>query len=329
MPLVNLGRAIGASFFLIGLTACAAESPNSENTSVDRARIEGFVTTRDGVDLYYVEQGAGPEVLVAPVALYLAPHLLEPLSENRRVIMYDTRHRGRSGAGDLANVSLDRQVTDLEDLRAALDIEEMAVLGWSGLGMEMAVYAMRYPDRVTRLIQMSPVPPAASMMAEFGDARSGLVDQVALDALDARNEAGEFEGRQEEYCRLRNALTDPSNFVDRALAREVPDVCIYENEWPENLWPFFGALLPSFGDYDWRDDIASLETPRLIIHGREDGIPVEGGRAWAAGYENARMVELSPAGHFPYIEQRDATLSAIETFLAGDWPANAAALPAQ
>lgn len=329
MSLASLIRVSSACALWLSLAACAPDNTPTENASASGARSEGFVTARDGVELYYVEQGAGPDVLVAPAALYLAPHLLEPLSENRRVIMYDTRHRGRSGAGDLENVSLDRQVTDLEDLRAALGLEEMAVLGWSGLGMEMAVYAIRYPERVTRLIQMSPVPPAASMMAEFGDARSGRVDQVALDALDARNEAGEFDGRQEEYCRLRNALTDPSNFVDRTLAREAPDVCVFENEWPENLWPFFGALLGSFGDYDWRDDIAKLEIPRLIIHGREDGIPVEGGRAWAAGYENARIVELSPAGHFPYIEQRDATLSAIETFLDGEWPATAEALPAQ
>ena len=286
-------------------------------------RTDGYVTTDDGVRLYYVSKGAGPDVLVAPVGFYLAPHLLEPLSASRRVIFYDPRNRGASDAADLASVSLDRQVEDLEALRRELGIERMALLGWSGLGMEMAVYTLRYPERVTRLVQMSAVPPAASIMRELGDARAGQEDRAALDALDARSDAGEFDEAPAEYCRLRNALTNPTNFVDPALAGHVPDVCVHENEWPKNLWPYFGALLPSFGDYDWRDALHDLDVPRLVIHGREDGIPLAGAEAWAAGYENARLVVLSPAGHFPHVEQREATLAAINTFLDGEWPANA------
>ncbi|MEX0644947.1 MAG: hypothetical protein WD076_06535, partial [Parvularculaceae bacterium] len=98
--------------------------------------------------------------------------------------------------------------------------------------------------------------------------------------------------------------------------------------WPKNLWPYFGALLPSFGDYDWRDDIEALDIPRLVIHGREDGIPLAGGEAWAAGYPSARLLVLSPSGHFPYIEQKSSVLDAIEIFLGGEWPKDAEALPA-
>jgi pimeloyl-ACP methyl ester carboxylesterase len=60
-----------------------------------------------------------------------------------------------------------------------------------------------------------------------------------------------------------------------------------------------------------------------VIHGREDGIPLAGARAWAAGYEQARLMIVSPAGHFPFIEQRDLVLGAIDEFLAGRWPAAA------
>lgn len=307
---------------LLALIAAAAVAGNPERT-------EDYITTDDGVRLHYVTRGTGPDVLVAPVGFYLAPHLLESLSENRRVIFYDPRNRGASEAADLSTVSLDRQVADLEALRKELGIEKMALLGWSGLGMEMAVFTMRYPERVTRLIQMSAVPPAASIMREMGDARAELEDRDALEALDARGDAGEFDDDPAEYCRLRNALTDPTNFVDPVLAKHVPDVCVYENEWPKNLWPYFGALLPSFGDYDWRDELHDLEVPRLVIHGREDGIPLAGAEAWAAGYENARLLVLSPAGHFPHLEQRQVTVAAINTFLDGEWPEGAVRVPAQ
>lgn len=308
---------------LILLCGCTAQAPDASETTR-----EGYVTTDDGVRLYYIEKGRGPQTLVAPMALYLAPHLLDPLADGRRVIFYDPRNRGRSESADLSTVSLDRQVQDLENLRAELGIERMALLGWSGLGMEMAVYTLRHPQRVSRLIQMSAVPPAASIMRAAGDTRNERMDVAAVNALDARGDAGEFADAPDAYCRLRNALTDPANFVDAKLAARMPDVCAHENEWPVNLWPYFGALLGSFGDYDWRDALSGLEVPRLIIHGREDGIPLAGAHAWAAGYDAARLLVLSPAGHVPFIEQPARTIEAIDAFLDGRWPAGAVAVPA-
>lgn len=304
------------------LAASSADRATAETAPAERR--EGFVTAADGVKIYYVEKGSGKDVLVVPVALYLED-LLAPLAEDRRVIFYDPRHRGRSGAGDLENATLDRQIADLETLRAELGLEKMMLLGWSGLGMEMAAYAIRHPDRVTRLVQIGAVPPAASIMREAGgDARASRVDRAAVEALDARAEAGAFEGAaQEEYCRERNRLTLPASFADPAFVDQVPDVCVHENEWPENLWPFFGAYLPSFGEYDWRDELNDLDIPRLVIHGKEDGIPVAGAYAWAAGYPDARLIVVSPAGHFPFIEKRDEVMSAVETFLDGAWPETA------
>ena len=290
-------------------------------------RNDGVVTVDDGTKLYYVEKGNGHDVLVAPVALYLEPYLLDDLAVERRVIFYDPRNRGRSDYADLATVSLDRQVADLEALRKALHIERMALLGWSGLGMEMAAYTLRHPERVTRLIQLSPVPPAASIMNASGDTRDEKVDQEALEALDAQAGSGVFDTVPQTYCRLRNALTNPANFVNPALSSRLPDVCLYSNEWPAKLWPYFGALLGSFGDYDWRPGLASLDVPRLVIHGREDGVPLAGAIAWAAGYDNARLMVLSPSGHFPFIEQHTATVAAIRTFLDGDWPEGAERVP--
>jgi pimeloyl-ACP methyl ester carboxylesterase len=68
------------------------------------------------------------------------------------------------------------------------------------------------------------------------------------------------------------------------------------------------------------EEIGELDIPRLVVHGREDGIPVEGGRAWAAGFPTARFLELSPAGHFPFLEQPAAFFPAVDRFLDGHWP---------
>ncbi|NIR42913.1 MAG: hypothetical protein GWN99_03390, partial [Gemmatimonadetes bacterium] len=46
---------------------------------------------------------------------------------------------------------------------------------------------------------------------------------------------------------------------------EVPDVCFYPNEWPINLARYLEKLLASYGDYDWRPHLSSVEAPRLVI----------------------------------------------------------------
>ena len=314
-----LRAAVVCFFGCIFACAQSVDSPISTRT-------DGFVTTDDGVRLYYVEEGSGPDVLLAPLALYLEPHLLDRLSLNMRVVFYDPRNRGQSDRADLSSISLDRQFQDLEVLMDALGIENMALLGWSAWGMEMAVYTLRHSNRVTRLIQMSPIPPAVSIVRENSDARAVTVDRAALETLDHRNDVGEFAETPEEYCRLRNAITDPPYFVDSQLAKMLPDLCVHENEWPNNLRPYFRALFDSYGEYDWRDDLKDLRVPRLIIHGREDDIPLAGAKAWAAGHPEARLLILSPSGHVPYIEKKEAVIEAIETFLGGEWPQEAVSI---
>ena len=318
---INVARVI-YWFYLTFLLAACSETvihPPSDRT-------DGFVTAGDGVRIYFVEKGSGKEVLVAPAALYLEPLLLDDLAVDRRVIFYDPRNRGRSDSADLSNVSLDRQIEDLEELRIELGLERMTLLGWSAYGLEMAVYALRYPEHVNRLIQISPIAPAASLLEQFSDTRGQQVDHAALEELDQRAVSGEFDDTPEEYCRHRAALTLPTNFVNAELANQVPDDCMYSNEWQTNRAKYFQAYFATYGDFDWRQDLTNLNVPRLIIHGREDGIPLEGARAWVEGYSDARLIVLSPSGHFPFIEQKGAVLAAIETFLNGEWPQGAIAI---
>jgi proline iminopeptidase len=297
-------------------TSCRSERPPQPSV--------GEFVTDDSVRIYYRILGSGPETVVVPMAIYLEDALAPLASPDRRLVFYDPRHRGRSGRGELSAVSLDRQVQDLEQLRLALGVERMSIIGWSGLGMETAVYALRHPDRVTRLVQVSPVPPAARIMREAGgDARAQRTNQDSITALDRRARDGAFANAMQDYCRARERLTLPSNFVDTSLVSRVTDVCRYENEWPTNLGPFFGALVGSFGDYDWTVDLAKLEIPRLVIHGREDGIPLAGAEAWVAGFPHARLLVLSPAGHFPFLERPNEFFSAVNAFLSGEWPESA------
>ncbi|HKY61152.1 MAG TPA: alpha/beta fold hydrolase, partial [Gemmatimonadota bacterium] len=224
------------------LAAIAAAS--RQGTAARAQDVEGYATAEDGTRLFYTTVGDGPEDVVIPVGLYLEEALRPLAKPGRRLVFYDPRGRGRSESPDTLRISLDHQVTDLEALRTHLGIERMALIGWSGLGMEMVVYAMRHPDRVSRIVQVAPVPPRNSPHNESAYAeRERRIDQAALERLEERSAAGEFSEDPGGYCRARSAVTRVASFADPARAAEVPDVCRYPNEWSENLGPLFRALL--------------------------------------------------------------------------------------
>lgn len=288
---------------------------------------EGYVTAEDGTRLYYRAIGEGSQEIVVPVGLFLEDALRPLANDARRLVFYDPRGRGRSDSPDTLRVSLEHQISDVEAIREGLGIERMALIGWSGLGMEMAVYAMRHPDRVTRLVQVAPVAPRNSPHNERAYAeRTSRIDEEALARLEARRAAGEFADDPAGYCRARTEITRVASFARAERAAEVPDVCGYPNEWSENLEPLFRALLGSFGDYDWRADLVTLEVPRLVIHGAADAFPVEGSREWVEGHPSARLIVLEDAGHFPFIERPEAFFPAVDAFLDGEWPPEAEAL---
>jgi pimeloyl-ACP methyl ester carboxylesterase len=314
-------RPIIVGLFLLAsaATPLGAQTPVREDSAL----------TPDGVRLWYRVVGQGPETVIVPVGSYVGTRL-DPLARGRRLVLYDPRNRLRSGAAPLERVGLDWQVRDLETIRQTVGAERAAIIGWSGLGMEAFVYALRHPDRVTRLVQLAPVPPRMDpWMDRMMTDRNAKLDTAAASALERRRAAGAFDADSAALCRATSRLSSATTFADPANVRLAPDVCAWPNEWPGTIGPYFNALLGSFGDFDWRPRLAEVTVPRLVIAGERDNIPVAGVEEWVAGQPNARLLLVPNAGHWPHAERPDLALPAIEEFLAGRWPGAAVAVPAR
>lgn len=290
---------------------------------------EGYTLTPDGVRLYYRVAGVGAETVIAPFALY-HESALDRLARGRRVVTYDPRGRGRSDSVAADRVSLDLLLLDLETVRRQVGADRIALIGWSGAGMETFVYTLRNPGRVTRLVQLAPVAPrfepwGTLMMND----RAARTDTTARSALERRRAAGEFAADPAAGCRASAEVSEPPLFADPLHRPATPDVCRFPNEYPDRLNRYFGALFRSIDGFDWRDSLAVVTVPRLVIHGARDNTPLAGNEEWAAGQPTARLLVIDRAGHWPHYEQPDSTLSAIATFLAGGWPAGARVVPAR
>ena len=317
---------------LLLASACTApetivHSPTSLAQSAALQVREGFASTPDGVRLYYRVAGDGGDVVIAPFALYHGSSL-DALAHGRQVVTYDPRGRGRSEAVPANKVSLDYLLVDLDTIRRAMGAERVAIIGWSGAGMETFVYALRNPTRVSRLVQLAPVAPrfvpyGPEMMAD----RQARTDPEMRAAFEARERRGDFAGRPEEQCRALAAVTTPPLLANPASAARIPDVCIWANEHTEALGAYFNALFGSIDGYDWRSSLASVTIPRLVVFPLRDNIPRAGVEEWVRGQPNARLLLVPDSGHFPAYEQPAITIAAIETFLDGSWPAEATSPP--
>jgi len=119
-----------------------------------------YCTTPDGVRLAYAVTGNGtPFVRVSPWMSHLEHELQSPVRRNfiialslrHKLVRYDARGNGLSQR-DVAEISFERWVSDLEAVVDAAGIERLALYGASqGAGIAIQ-YAVRHPGRVTHLI---------------------------------------------------------------------------------------------------------------------------------------------------------------------------------
>jgi proline iminopeptidase len=77
------------------------------------------------------------------------------------------------------------------------------------------------------------------------------------------------------------------------------------------------SVWESLGDFDLTTPglLDSVSVPTLVVHGRQDPIPLASSEA-AAKALRAELVVLENSGHVPYVEQPAALFSAIRAFLA-------------
>lgn len=118
-----------------------------------KAKGGGYVSV-DNVRIYYETYGSGQPVLILHGGLgrlEAMKHQIRALAETRFVIAADSRGHGRSS--DAAEpLSYSRMAHDMIELLDALHIKTADVVGWSDGGIIGLELAMRFPERVGRLV---------------------------------------------------------------------------------------------------------------------------------------------------------------------------------
>jgi proline iminopeptidase len=294
---------------------------------------EGFLAGADGVRLYHRLEGKGPDTVVflhgGPGSNFRGSgDELTRLARGRRFVLYDQRGSGRSElVTDPARLTARHHVEDLEALRRQLGSERISLVGLSwGAGLA-ALYAEAHPERVERLVLISPMSPTRGLFEER---------LVALAAVRGERTAARFKeivGRVAQagdaetlaLCRESIDLAFPAYLVrpTREALRKAARRCDIAAAAIRNRPVVEAATLGSLGQWDLRPLLGRLQVPALVMEGVESRVPLEPTREWARVLPRARLLLVPDAGHEVFLDQPDAVLQAIDRFLAGRDPAQA------
>jgi pimeloyl-ACP methyl ester carboxylesterase/DNA-binding winged helix-turn-helix (wHTH) protein len=293
----------------------ASANPRTPALAHPLAQSIRFCTAADGVRIAYATSGIGPP-LVKPANWlthldydWESPvwrHWLQELSRDHTLLRYDERGSGLSDH-DAEDLSFDSWVSDLETVVDAAGLDRFPLLGLSqGCAVAIA-YAVRHPERVTRLVL-------------YGGYAQGIAARATTAA--EREEAElltrsmpSFWGRDNPAFRLFFA------------ARFVPEGTQEQMRWFSELTrvtttPELAVRLRSTAaSIDVTELARRVRAPTLVLHGvRDAAVPFDQGRRLAALIPGARFASLESQNHV-LLEDEPAWprfLDEVRRFLAED-----------
>ena len=306
-------------FTLTIFSQCSQQKPSY--------REDGFIRTEDEVALYYQRVGTGAEVVIIPAGMYLADEFNQLHNNTRMIIFYDQRGRGHSSTIDDTNkLGIEYEIADLEAVRNYFQFEQISLIGWSYAGAIAAVYAIKYPQYVKRVIQIGSIPPCKQDFWEKSvrtkSSRLGEEEKKEIDAVyknySGSNDTGEFI---KQFYQIAHRPIFYGEVIENKFRDDFYEL---ENERPDNVWKFIlPAIIKSMGDWDFRDKLKQIKIPFLTIHGTYDPIPTASAEEWSRTLPNGRLLVIEDAGHFPWLEKPEQFYIAVDQFLSGSWPNNA------
>ncbi|MGH9817508.1 MAG: alpha/beta fold hydrolase, partial [Candidatus Acidiferrales bacterium] len=234
---------------------------------------EGYITTPDGVRLYYVKAGRGARTVILPARLFTFADF-QWLAEDYTLIAYDMRNRGRSETvADSSLITFKADVEDLETIRRHFEIEKFSAIGYSYLGKLVIIYALQHPERIERLIQIGPVPLTFDTdYPKHFTAQREMPDELRKPLRDMRARNYHLthprEYCEEEWKVFRGGLVgDPAH-----MEKLGPSQCDMPNEWPMNLVRHMRLHFQESAQKHTvpREQIAQVKAPVLTIHGMLD-----------------------------------------------------------
>jgi pimeloyl-ACP methyl ester carboxylesterase/DNA-binding winged helix-turn-helix (wHTH) protein len=314
--LIATVRGVGYRF----VASVADDHPDPQTSSPPAAAVRRatqqirYCTSPDGVRIAYASTGSGPPLVKAANWLThldlewdspIWAHWIDALSAHHRLIRYDERGCGMSD-WDVSDISLDAWVEDLELVVDSVGLERFPLLGLSQGGAVALAYAVRHPERVSRVVLVGAYARGRLARAASPDER----EEAALDM-----QVGRVGWRRD----------DPA-YRQVFAAQFLPDA-------DRERWNAFNALqrattstdnvvrfLDTFANVDVSALAPQVTCPTLIVHARDDRrVPTSQARELAALIPDSHIHLLDSGNHILMAEEPawPELVSELDDFLEG------------
>jgi pimeloyl-ACP methyl ester carboxylesterase/class 3 adenylate cyclase len=241
----------------------------------------------------------------------------EQLSTFCRVLLFDKAGLGLSDPVPQVR-TLDDRAAEIEAVMDAVGFGKAACFALSEGGPASIVFAAKRPERTRALILTD----TFSFLGYAG------WDDVERDAAELRArvlpELGEdYTPSTEQIARLQELgrAVRSAWGTGEALRGLLPSVrSIRQLAMLERMSASPGmarATLEAAFRIDVRPVLPTITAPTLVIHAREDPMPVQFGRYLADHIPGARWLEVDGVDHAPWFTDPDRILTGIEEFLTG------------
>jgi len=263
------------------------------------------------IELYYEDIGSGSPVILIhgwPLTHAMWEYQLYPLVHNGyRVISYDRRGFGLSSK-PAEGYDYDTLSDDLLGLIDHLELDNVTLVGFSMGGGEVARYMSRHHGhKIARAVFIGSVTP---MLMKGSDNKDGVERDV-------------FANMYDEVQRDRFAFLSNFGKLFFGESKRKGGVSTDTMQWGQMMAMMASPIatmkcIEAFSMTDFRQDMAEIHVPTLIIHGKADKVvPWEASGRWASAMlPNAECKVYDDGPHALFVTHKEQLNADLLTFLS-------------
>ncbi len=235
-------------------------------------------------------------------------HQLSALREaGYRTVVYDRRGFGKSDPAD--SYDYDALAGDVDNIINDLELDDVTLVGFSMGGGEVARYCSKYgQEKLHSVVFAAAVPP---YLLKTDDNPDGPLDRDSAAGMRQGLE-DDRDGFFDDF--MRQFFTAGDELAVSEEERQTAVEMCGQSDQDAAL-----RCMDAFATTDFRDDLAEITVPTLVIHGDSDGIvPFEGsGKLTHERIDGSELVVIEGGPHGINASHADQFNTALIDFLAG------------
>ncbi|PLS09443.1 proline iminopeptidase-family hydrolase [Neobacillus cucumis] len=282
---------------------------------------EGLIEVTGGRVWYqkFDEHGKGTPVIVlhgGPGSSCFSLQGLKELAVDRPVILYDQLGCGRSDRPtDKSLWKIERFVEELGQVRDALHLDEVHILGHSWGTTLAAAYALTNPKGIKSIIFSSPC--LSAPLWEQDQKRNlkmlplNIQETIKRCEVNGTTDSEEFEAAIEVFSKhFVNRMEEKPKWLEQRPA-EYRNSEIYNIMWGPSEFTILGNLK----EFDCTQQLKSITCPTLYTCGRYDEATPETTEYYSRLTPNSKFHVFEKSAHMAYIEETEEYINVMGQFL--------------